>query len=140
MQQGERRKVGPLTSKIYRLKSGEEIRWPKNHHGFVLVYAGRNEFGQRCYEIRKPTPEQKQALLANFVKRILIKEDGSMVFELDLFGYEPVVSMGSEDFKKVRINPSLLCHHCYQDTYEKVRVFFFLLRRFSLYLTKSTDH
>jgi len=56
------------------------------------------------------TPEQRRALLNNFVKRILVKEDGSMVFEFDLFGYEPTVSMGSEDFKKVRINPSLARH------------------------------
>jgi len=68
MQQGERRKVRPLTSKIYRLKSGEEIRWPKNHHGFVLVYAGRNEFGQRCYEIRKPTTEQRRGIVFAYIR------------------------------------------------------------------------
>jgi len=62
------------------------------------------------------TPEQRQALLNNFVKRILIKEDGSIVFEFDLFGYEPTVSMGSEDFKKVRINPSLLRHRSFLRT------------------------
>lgn len=57
-----------MTSKIYRLKSGEEISWPKNHHGFVMVYAGRNEFGQRCYEIRKPTPEQRRGIVFAYIR------------------------------------------------------------------------
>lgn len=53
---------------IYRLKSGEEIRWFGNHHGFVLVYAGRNEFDQRCYEIRKPTPEQRRGIVFSYIR------------------------------------------------------------------------
>lgn len=57
-----------MSNRIYRLKSGEEIRWPENHHGFVLVYAGRNEFGQRCYEIRKPTPEQRRGIVFAYIR------------------------------------------------------------------------
>ena len=53
---------------IYRLKSGEEIRWKGNHHGFVLVYSGRNEYGQRVYEIRKPTPEQRRFMVLSHIR------------------------------------------------------------------------
>ena len=53
---------------IYRLKSGEEIRWKGNHHGFVLVYSGRNEYGQRVYEIRKPTPEQRRFMVLTHIR------------------------------------------------------------------------
>lgn len=87
-----------------------------NELGKLTISSKRFSKEEILYAIREmskigvDTPEQKQALLTNFVKRILVEEDGSMVFELDLFGYEPVVSMGSEDFKKVRINTSLLRH------------------------------
>lgn len=57
-----------MSSRIYRLRTGEEIRWPKNHRGFVLAYAGRDEFRQRCYEIRKPTPEQRCAIVFAYVR------------------------------------------------------------------------
>lgn len=53
---------------IFRLKSGEEIRWFGNHHGFVLAYAGRNEFGQRCYEIRKPSREERRAIVFSYLR------------------------------------------------------------------------
>jgi predicted AAA+ superfamily ATPase len=56
------------SKRIYKLKSGEEIRWFGNHHGFVLVYAGRNEFDQRCYEIRKPTPEQRRGIVFSYIR------------------------------------------------------------------------
>lgn len=57
-----------MSSRIYRLRTGEEIRWPKNHRGFVLAYAGRDEFRQRCYEIRKPTPEQRCGIIFSYLR------------------------------------------------------------------------
>ncbi len=58
-----------MTNKhIYRMKTGEEIRWHGNHHGFVLVYAGRNQYGQRVYEIRKPTPTQRRCMILTYIK------------------------------------------------------------------------
>ena len=53
---------------IYRLKTGEEIRWKGNHHGFVLVYAGRNQYDQRVYEIRKSTPDQRKAMILTHIR------------------------------------------------------------------------
>lgn len=53
---------------IYRLKTGEEIRWKGNHHGFVLVYAGRNQYGQRVYEIRKPSVDERRAMVLSYIR------------------------------------------------------------------------
>lgn len=119
------RKIANLVDAI-----SEGIRTPSTKSALLALEAERDkldtELGEKTISSKKfskeeilfairelaktgvDTPEQRQALLNNFVKRILVKEDGSMVFEFDLFGYEPTVSMGSEDFKKVRINPSLL--------------------------------
>ena len=57
-----------MSRRVYKLKTGEEIRWFGNHHGFVLVYAGRNEFGQRCYEIRKLSKEERRAIVFSYLK------------------------------------------------------------------------
>jgi len=121
------RKIANLVDAI-----SEGIRTPSTKSALLALEAERDkldaELGEKTISSRKfsreeilfairelaktgvDTPEQRRALLNNFVKRILVKEDGSMVFEFDLFGYEPTVSMGSEDFKKVRINPSLARH------------------------------
>lgn len=57
-----------MSNRIYRLRTGEEIRWLKNHHGFVLVYAGRNEFGQRVHEIRKPSVEERRGIVFSYIR------------------------------------------------------------------------
>lgn len=51
------------TSHVYLFKSGERIRWQGNHRVFVLVYSGRNQFGQICYEIRKHTPDDRRGIV-----------------------------------------------------------------------------
>lgn len=56
-------------------------------------------------------PKSKEVLLGTFVKKIIIDKEGNVTMEFDLFGYEPTMTMGTEDFKKVRINTSLLRQH-----------------------------
>ena len=57
-----------MRAQVYLLKTGERILWKKNHHGFVFVYAGRNKYNQRCYEIRKPTNEQRRTIVFGYLK------------------------------------------------------------------------
>ena len=55
-------------------------------------------------------PKAKSALLDCFIKRVEIGTEGNITVEYGLFGYETGFTMGSEAFKEVRKNPTLLRH------------------------------
>lgn len=52
----------------YLLKTGETILWKRNHHGFVLVSAGLDEYDREVFEIRKPTPKQRNLMIYHHLR------------------------------------------------------------------------
>ncbi len=50
------------------MATGEKMPWQCNRYGFVMVYCGRNEYGQRIHELRKPTPSQRRSIVLSCIR------------------------------------------------------------------------
>lgn len=57
-----------MKRKIVFLASGEQVAWGGNRYGFVLVYSGKDEYDRPCYEIRKPSPAQREEMVYFFIR------------------------------------------------------------------------
>lgn len=57
-----------MERKFYLMKTGEKIPWQHNRYGFVMVYCGRNEYGQRVHELRKLSPSQRRSIVLSCLR------------------------------------------------------------------------
>ena len=57
-----------MKTRFYLMSTGEKIPWNHNRYGFVMVYCGRNKYGQRIHELRKPTPSQRQSIVLSCIR------------------------------------------------------------------------
>lgn len=73
---------------------------------------------------------QKRALFETFIDRIVAYKDGKIVINVDVFGIKAKIESIDGVVNGVRTEKLVLRHHCYQDTYEKVRVFFLSFKAF----------
>ena len=58
-----------MKTRFYLMSTGERIPWDHNRYGFAMVYCGRNKYGQRIHELRKPTPSQRRSIVLSCIRK-----------------------------------------------------------------------